>query len=87
VNEIDVDSTKLEIDKFAAANRDYIRMNADRLVNAERVFFIQPSFLQDSIINSNCLSFFFVISLMSPERHFTKKRCNRRNDRTYAKPI
>ncbi|GJJ74787.1 CDK-activating kinase assembly factor MAT1 [Entomortierella parvispora] len=36
VNEIDVDATKLEIDKFAAANRDYIRMNADRLLNETR---------------------------------------------------
>ncbi|KAG0051100.1 TFIIH/NER complex subunit [Gryganskiella cystojenkinii] len=30
VNEIEVEATKLEIDKFAAENRDYIRMNADR---------------------------------------------------------
>jgi hypothetical protein len=32
VNEIDVETTKQEIDKFAAENRDLIRINADRLV-------------------------------------------------------
>jgi hypothetical protein len=34
VNEIDVETTKAAIDKFAAENRDLIRINADRLVRS-----------------------------------------------------
>ncbi|KAF9585760.1 TFIIH/NER complex subunit [Lunasporangiospora selenospora] len=37
VNEIDVDKTKLEIEKFAAENRDLIRLNANRLLNESRL--------------------------------------------------
>ncbi|KAF8939491.1 CDK-activating kinase assembly factor MAT1-domain-containing protein [Dissophora ornata] len=37
VNEIDVETTKATIDKFAAENRDLIRINADRLVNESRM--------------------------------------------------
>ncbi|KAF9379934.1 TFIIH/NER complex subunit [Mortierella sp. AD011] len=37
VNEIDVETTKAAIDKFAAENRDLIRINADRLLNESRM--------------------------------------------------
>ncbi|KAF9897716.1 TFIIH/NER complex subunit [Lobosporangium transversale] len=37
VNEIDVETTKAAIDKFAAENRDLIRINADRLLNETRL--------------------------------------------------
>ncbi|KAF9154455.1 TFIIH/NER complex subunit [Linnemannia schmuckeri] len=37
VNEIDVETTKQAIDKFAAENRDLIRINADRLLNESRM--------------------------------------------------
>ncbi|KAF9436938.1 TFIIH/NER complex subunit [Entomortierella beljakovae] len=37
VNEIDVETTKAAIDKFAAENRDLIRINADRLLNESRL--------------------------------------------------
>ncbi|KAF9080298.1 TFIIH/NER complex subunit [Mortierella sp. GBA35] len=37
VNEIDVETTKQAIDKFAAENRDLIRINADRLLNETRM--------------------------------------------------
>ncbi|KAG0301901.1 TFIIH/NER complex subunit [Dissophora globulifera] len=36
-NEIDVETTKAAIDKFAAENRDLIRINADRLLNESRM--------------------------------------------------
>ncbi|KAF9942258.1 TFIIH/NER complex subunit [Modicella reniformis] len=37
VNEIDVETTKAAIEKFAAENRDLIRINADRLLNESRM--------------------------------------------------
>ncbi|KAF9563640.1 TFIIH/NER complex subunit [Mortierella alpina] len=37
VNEIDVETTKLAIDRFVAENRDLIRINADRLLNETRM--------------------------------------------------
>ncbi|KAG0251784.1 TFIIH/NER complex subunit [Mortierella polycephala] len=37
VNEIDVETTKQAIEKFAAENRDLIRVNADRLLNESRM--------------------------------------------------
>ncbi|KAG0219334.1 TFIIH/NER complex subunit [Mortierella sp. GBA43] len=37
VNEIDVETTKAAIEKFAAENRDLIRINADRLLHESRL--------------------------------------------------
>ncbi|KAF9378285.1 TFIIH/NER complex subunit [Podila verticillata] len=37
INEIDVETTKQAIEKFAAENRDLIRINADRLLNESRM--------------------------------------------------
>ncbi|KAG0345898.1 TFIIH/NER complex subunit [Podila humilis] len=45
VNEIDVETTKQAIEKFASENRDLIRINADRLLNESRM----ATFRQDQL--------------------------------------
>ncbi|KAF9430660.1 TFIIH/NER complex subunit [Podila epigama] len=46
VNEIDVETTKQAIEKFAAENRDLIRINADRLLHESRMATFQQEALR-----------------------------------------